>query len=253
MQGIEKEYTTNIGNQDRLSGTEVNDPTAASHKLGTNAVDRYGMTIDQQEKLASIHAQMEANSGAWLTASEKRRGDLEQANRDKAAEANALLNQAGHQLVFNPADGEWYLDKIGGERFYDVYHKGGIVGSDEEFAKLQKGELVVPKEHVKPTMKMLEWGNTLASKMRGLFSGGGLFPPVVRDAIKSAPPSPAAGAIVNNNAPSFAPQIQVEVKYDSSASPADAKRFGANIAVGITETFRRRGVGQITDPLLTRV
>ncbi len=89
--------------------------------------------------------------------------------------------------------------------------------------------------------------------MRDLFSVGGLVPFSMSNAIKGTPLSPAAGAIVNNNAPSFAPNIQVEVKYDSSASPADVKRFGENIAIGITETFRRRGVGQITDPLLTRV
>lgn len=253
IQGVEKENVTNIGNQNLVGQAEVNDPSATSHVLGAKAVDRYGTDVDQQETLANIHAAMKANSIAWHTANPGRREELHQKNEAMAKEASDLLSLAGHRLVFNPADGAWYIDKIGGERFYDVYHKGGIVGSNEEFAKVEDGELIVPKEHVKPTMMMLEWGNSLASKARGLFSGDKLAPYAMSAAINGTPLANASGAIVNNNAPSFAPNIQVEVKYDSSASSADAKRFGENISAGMIEAFRRKGIGAGATPLLTGI
>lgn len=253
IQGVEKENVTNIGNQNLVGQAEVNDPSATSHVLGAKAVDRYGMDVDQQETLANIHAAMKANSIAWHTTNPGRREELHQKNEAMEKEASDLLSLAGHRLVFNPADGAWYIDKIGGERFYDVYHKGGIVGSNEEFAKVEDGELIVPKEHVKPTMMMLEWGNSLASKARGLFSGDKLVPYAMSAAINGTPLANASGAIVNNNAPSFAPNIQVEVKYDSSASPADAKRFGENISAGMIEAFRRKGIGAGATPFLTGI
>ena len=238
IQGIEKERAALSGSGTSVGSTVVSD-TNAAYLTGD---------IDTQKELQAIGAQMQTNSQMWHTAyNAKNQGQmnaLHEANQDLADRVEELT---GQRPVFDSKSGYWKLGN--GERFYKVYHKGGIVGSDEEFAKLQKGELVVPKEHVTPTMKMLEWGNSLASKMRGLFSSSELASSSTSDAIKGAPLSPAAGAIVNNNAPSFAPNIQVEVKYDGSASPADAKRFGENITAGITEAFRRKGVGTGAKPL----
>lgn len=265
QQGIEKEYATNIGNSNRVVNSQVKDPSATSHSVGTKAIDRYGMTVDQQEDLNRISADMQKNSLAWHTADINGKGDLEQANRNLVAEAQSILAKSSdgktHKLVLGD-DGWWYIDKVGGDKFYHKYHGGTkAVGSDEPWdlksdeimAKLQREEAVIPKDQVKPTLKFLEWGNSLASKAKGLFSGGGLVSSAMSNAVKGAPLSPAAGAIVNNNAPSFVVNAPVEVKYDGSASPGDAKRFGENITAGIVEAFRRNGIGTGATPLLTGI
>lgn len=259
-QGIEKEYATNIGNSNRVVNTQVNDPSSTSHSLGSKATDRYGMTVDQQEDLNAIVSAMQRNSLRWHTADENGKRDLEKANQDKVAEAQSILAKSSdgktHKLVLGD-DGWWYIDKVGGDKFYHTYHGGTkAVGSnepwdlkpDEIMAKLQREEAVIPKDHVQPTLKFLEWGSSLASKAKGLFSGGGLVSSALTDAIKGAPLSPAAGAVVNNNAPSFVVNAPVEVKYDSSASPADAKKFGENITAGMLEAFDRMGIGRKIKP-----
>lgn len=260
-QGIEKEYATNIGNPNRVINTQVNDPSSTSHAIGAKAVDRYGMTVDQQERLNAIVSQMQENSLKWHSSDDNGKRDLEKANRDKAAEAQSILAKSSdgksHKLVLGK-DGWWYIDTVGGDKFYDKYHSGTKAAgsnepwdlkSDEIIAKLQRDEAVIPKNQVQPTLRLLEWGNTIASKARGLFSGGGLVSSAMSDAIKGAPLSPTAGAVVNNNAPGFVVNAPVEVKYDSSASPADAKRFGENITVGIVEAFNRKGIGTGAKPL----
>lgn len=238
IQGIEKERASVSG-----TGTSVGSSAVSDKNVAYLTGD-----IDKQKQLQAIGAQMQTNSQMWHTAyNANNKGQMEALQKANQRLADDVEKLTGQRPVFDSKSGYWKLGN--GEHFYEVYHSGGIVGSDEEFAKLQKGELVVPKEHVNPTMKMLEWGNSLASKMRGLFSGGGLVSSVMSDAIKGAPLSPAAGAIVNNNTPSFAPNINVDVKYDSSASPADAKRFGENITAGIVEAFNRKGIGTGAKPL----
>lgn len=235
-QGLEKKYVSASGGNMAVGDTDV-------YK------DKYGLDWDTHKTVQEKANQMRSNSNAWHAANSAGNTYLADTyvskNEDLVKEIEGLIKKK----LYRDHNGVWHIDDGQGTQLYKVYHKGGIVGSNEEFAKVEKGELVVPKDQVKPTMMMLEWGNSLASKMKGLFSKDGFVASTLTDAIKGAPLSPAAGAIVNNNAPSFAPNIQVEVKYDGSASSADAKRFGENITAGIVEAFRRNGIGTGANPL----
>lgn len=235
-QGLEKKYVSASGGNIAVGDTEV-------YK------DKYGLDWDTHVTVQDKANQMRSNSNAWHAANSAGNTYLADTYVSKNEDLVKDIEKLIGKKLYRDHDGVWHIDDGQGTQLYKVYHKGGIVGANEEFAKIEKGELIVPKEHVKPTMKMLEWGNSLASKMKGLLTGGNFVSAAMSNTIKGAPLSPAAGAIVNNNAPSFAPNIQVEVKYDSSASPADAKRFGENITAGITEAFRRKGIGTGTSPL----
>lgn len=239
-QGLEKKYVSASGGNMAVGDTNV-------YK------DKYGLDWDTHKTVQEKANQMRSNSNAWHAANSAGNTYLADTyvskNENLVKEIESLIGKK----LYRDGDGVWHIDDGQGTQLYKVYHKGGIVGSNEEFAKVEKGELVVPKDQVKPTMMMLEWGNSLASKWKSLFSSGGLMAGAMSDAIKGAPLSAGAGAIVNNNAPSFAPNIQVEVKYDSSASPEDAKRFGKNITSGIVEAFHRKGVGAGATPLLTGI
>lgn len=247
IQGIEKERAAVSGTGTSVGSSVVSDKSAA-YLTGD---------IDKQKKLQAIGAEMQTNSQMWHTAyNANNKGQMEALQKANQRLAKQVKDLTGQEPVFDSRDGYWKL--ANGEHFYEVYHGGTkAVGSnepwnlksDEIMAKLQREEAVIPKDQVRPTLKFLEWGNSLASKARGLFSGGGLIASAMGNAVKGAPLSPAAGAIVNNNAPSFAPNINVEVKYDGSASPADAKRFGENITAGINEAFRRKGFGTGANPL----
>lgn len=239
-QGLEKKYVSASGGNMAVGDTDV-------YK------DKYGLDWDTHKTVQEKANQMRSNSNAWHAANSAGNTYLADTyvskNESLVKEIESLIGKK----LYRDGDGVWHINDGQGTQLYKVYHRGGIVGSNEEFAKVEKGELVVPKEHVNPTMKMLEWGNSLASKMRGLFSGGGLVSSAMSDAIKGAPLSPAAGAIVNNNAPSLVVNAPVEVKYDSSANPADAKKFGENITAGIVEAFHRKGIGTGATPLLTGI
>jgi len=247
IQGIEKERAAVSGTGTSVGSSVVSDKSAA-YLTGD---------IDKQKKLQAIGAEMQTNSQMWHTAyNANNKGQMEALQKANQRLAKQVKDLTGQEPVFDSRDGYWKL--ANGEHFYEVYHGGTkAVGSnepwnlksDEIMAKLQREEAVIPKDQVRPTLKFLEWGNSMASKARGLFSGGGLIASAMGNAVKGAPLSPAAGAIVNNNAPSFAPNINVEVKYDGSASPADAKRFGENITAGINEAFRRKGFGTGANPL----
>lgn len=251
IQGIEKERAAVSGTGTSVGSSSVSDKNAA-YLTGD---------IDKQKQLQAIGAQMQTNSQMWHTAyNANNKGQMEALQKANQRLANKVEELTGQAPVFDSRDGYWKLSN--GEHFYEVYHGGTKsagsnepwdLKSDEIMAKLQREEAVIPKNQVQPTLRFLEWGNTLASKARELFSGGELVSSAMSDAIKGSPLSPAAGAIVNNNAPSFAPNIQVEVKYDGSASPADAKKFGENITAGITEAFRRKGIGIGATPLLTGI
>ena len=211
IQGIEKERAAVSGTGTSVGSSAVSDKNAA-YLTGD---------IDKQKQLQAIGAEMQTNSQMWHTAyNANNKGQMEALQKANQRLANKVKELTGQAPVFDSRDGYWKL--ANGEHFYEVYHGGTkSAGSDEPWdlksdeimAKLKREEAVIPKDQVKPTLKFLEWGNSLASKAKGLFSGGRLVSSAMSDAIKGAPLSPATGAIVNNNAPSFAPNINVEVKY----------------------------------------
>ena len=104
----------------------------------SQSVSDYGNSIGKNTSYkkndAEKHAQMVANSQAWLKASDKRKLELQ-------AENQKLGKELGY--TYDPQTGIWY--KKNGLR---AYHIGGIVGgystkSTEELALLAKKELVI--------------------------------------------------------------------------------------------------------------
>ena len=60
---------------------------------------------------------MKSNSLAWWNANESNRHTLERNNQA----AGVVLNGAfGVKAVYNPQDGTWYVDRIGGQKLYDL-------------------------------------------------------------------------------------------------------------------------------------
>lgn len=96
---------------------------------------------------------MKQNSREWGAADPQKRLVLEAENRDYADQISEILYGTKGKLTLGH-DGVWYLPD--GRELYKVYagvyHQGGVVASDgtstlkqdEVFAKLQKGEIVLP-------------------------------------------------------------------------------------------------------------
>lgn len=87
----------------------------------------------------SIVSKMMQNSSKWVSAS--------QDEKLKLADENKKLGES-IGAYYDGATGTWYTDKTKKKKLYNIgtYHSGGFVGglkSNEEFAKLLKGEFVV--------------------------------------------------------------------------------------------------------------
>lgn len=238
IQGIEREYAAASGGNNTVANTSA---------LDTGNYDRSSQ-LEVQSKLT----QMTANSKEWHVAGQSRRRELEEQNRNLAAEISKLT---GAELYLDDS-GHWRLrsnDKI----LYHIYHGGTkSVGDDsrpwdldagEVWAKLRRNEAVVPETEVKPVMKILGWAESLAGKMMGLFSGGTNMAALRTPELISPTGLPAA--ITKNTGGTFAPNVNVTVQYDSSATESDVRRFGELVGDSINEAFRRKGIGAGATPL----
>ena len=120
-----------------------------------------GIYEQVQEKVR----QMRQNSEKYHGASKDVKKKLDEDNVRIANEISSLIGRA----LVRGTDGVWYLDYVGGPKFYETYpfstfHSGGVVGSstlkqDEEFAKLQKGELVINEDQQKPMFEILDFAD----------------------------------------------------------------------------------------------
>ena len=116
-------------------------------------------------------SQMEENSANWASANASRRKYLSEQNESLASEIAAITGRDVHK----DGNGVWWIDD---EQLYSaVFHKGGIVGAqnDEQFALLQKGEWVIPRDMIAELESLLSFATTLRNKGSALVGAGAQF------------------------------------------------------------------------------
>lgn len=144
----------------RRYGDYVSALNSVSSALESSNSDTHYDTVSNSEtydhSAAEINTKvshMKQNSKEWGAADPQKRLALEAENRDYADQISEILYGTKGKLTLGH-DGVWYLPD--GRELYKVYagvyHQGGVVASDgtstlkqdEVFAKLQKGEIVLP-------------------------------------------------------------------------------------------------------------
>jgi TP901 family phage tail tape measure protein len=206
-------------------------------------------------KLRALGYQWAASSG---NATEQNR--LAQEGLSVGQQISAVL---GRQVV-RGSDGVWYLDRVGGERMYDVYdskgieylfkkyHTGGIAGGlptpkdDEVYALLKKGEPVFTSEQKESLYEYIDFAAEMAAK-------AGTIPSAISQPIPSggildmsrlfqdAMGRNSELASTNSNI-----EFTVNVSVDGDLSSQAARRIGRDIGDGALERLQdasaRRGV-----------
>ena len=175
--GIDTEYEDKTGEW-YLSGTNqrLYDLKGSGYSVNSNKATS---EVDEKTALEDIRGvanSMRANSAAWFKSDKKE--DLAQENVDMAA---GLKSKYGF-VIEKTKDGEWiikkdpYNSKNVGRRFYDTYHKGGIVGrmgtvkQNEMIAKLEKGEAVLDKKKESGVIRLLDFASSIADKVDDVMS-----------------------------------------------------------------------------------
>lgn len=120
-------YTLNY--KDAISGP---DSLKSAWEIATDALKEYGDVLSAlqgiktdgsisnitDDRVNTIIDQMRANGRSWAAATS-------QSEKDMYSAANERLAQQLSTLLGRPVvksyDGEWYLDKVGGQKLYDVY------------------------------------------------------------------------------------------------------------------------------------
>ncbi|MFA6832261.1 MAG: hypothetical protein WCR36_08340, partial [Bacteroidaceae bacterium] len=119
-------------------------------------------------EVSTIVTEMRANGKEWNAASGDKRKELEALNIKLAAEAGQIL---GKNVVRDNKTGIWYIGSIGGDKLFDKYHTGGIVGGNsnikdnEVLALLENEELVLDEPKKKAAYNLIDFGSYMAEKL----------------------------------------------------------------------------------------
>lgn len=111
--------------------------------------------LSNDEVGSAIVKKMKENADAWNTTSDTQAQQSLAKENEKLAK---LLSSYIGQQITKSRDGTWWL---GSSKLFDVYHDGGIVGeksklkSNEVIAKLEAGELIIPKKPAKSLLDMM--------------------------------------------------------------------------------------------------
>lgn len=140
---------------------------------------KYDDSYTDQDAIKAIVNKMKANSYNWFAYSQQGREDAAAENKQLGAQ----LAQYGVNAMIGD-DGVWYIDRIGGQRLYDVYHTGGIVGGgsikqNEQLALLENDEVVLTEkkfnklgEHFKILGRLGDMMATFATSLSSSLSSG---------------------------------------------------------------------------------
>jgi len=210
-------------------------------------------SLTRQEVGKAVVDAMKRNSAAWLATTDQGvRSYLDKANTELAAKLSAFLGQP----ITRDQNGVWWL---GGQKLYDVFHKGGIVGNstlkqDEVMAVLQKGEAVLDKRKEQALYEMIDFVDILSKRLGSVIDPGrlGVITPVMPGLEKlSGRPSIATNGVGTNV---FSPTITLQINTNGELNEAEARRIG-NIAAEtalerLNGAFTRRGIGNSNGALL---
>ena len=182
-------------------------------------------------KVKSLVKEMRVNSSRWHSAlSDDERAYYENQNKKIASQVSAIL---GRKLVIG-GDGVWYLDRLGGNRLFDIYHKGGVVGGNvtsgdnEVFALLEKGEYVLNEKQQSALAKLVSLGKTLAGE--------------TKDRLVSS----VSPVMSETGGDTFNADFEVNFNVNDGLSESEMKRYGetfANMAIKkLQSAFTRSGI-----------
>lgn len=201
--------------------------------------------------------QMAKNSSDWHSANESERKRLHEENTKLKAEIEALVHQ---KIKFDEKSGEWYLSD--GRKLYDVYkyytyHKGGIVGDkklfdDEQYALLQKGEVVLTPSQQENLYRRLDAFETMYDKFGKFFSLSGAMP---MNTSLYSPDDIATmrNSMTDNSVTTLATTVNVSI-HGAIDDAAMAKKYGEQIGnetiKSINDAFYKRGINRSGNVLL---
>lgn len=138
-----------------LDGKKLYEMSDAELAMYDNMSGSSSSSTDVDSIVSALVKQMKSNAASWSTASNPQA--LVDQNNQIATQVASLLGRK----VVRGDDGVWYLDRVGGQRLFDVYHSGGIVGGkgtlaqNELFALLEKREIVLNEAQQGNLMAML--------------------------------------------------------------------------------------------------
>lgn len=210
-----------------------------------------GDLTDREVGHAVVSA-MKANSAAWGSASESERRRLEEKNNDMAKRLSGFLGKP----ITKTAAGVWM---IGGEKLYDIYHRGGIAGGrgtvkqNEVMALLEKGEAVLDERRESALYKTIDFVQMLSDKIGHAIDKGrisSLLAGTGRSFPAMALPALAGGVGTMN----FAPTVQVTIAGAGDLSESTARKYGSIAADTVLEqlksAFTQRGVSASGNSIL---
>jgi len=233
-------------------------PTTVAHSGNFNTTPSSSaqqQVAQQQQQLKAQNKvnEMRANAQRWHGATAQEREQLNERNRLLATQLQSVI---GRTVVRSP-DGHWYLDRIGGQRLFDVFHEGGIVGrqptikENERISLLEKNEWVLTEPQKENAFKIIDASMFMMSRLGKIiddFSPLASVPGRMSESIlKSSSPDFSQGAVEDHNSSIHVDRIEIPVtvipteKLDSS----DIQRFSGEIADittnAITDRFRKNG------------
>lgn len=200
--------------------------------------------LSNDEVGSAIVDKMKENADAWHTTSDTQAQQALAKENEKLAK---LLSGYIGQQITKSRDGTWWL---GSSKLFDVYHDGGIVGeksklkSNEVIAKLEAGELIIPK---KPAKSLLDMMYDSPSPHTRLVNGMIQTNPSVMDAVENITnnndnsDSSVRDVTVNNET-----HIHVQEKLDKEDIRKLHREIGEAASDYITEGFTTRGIKKRT-------
>lgn len=233
----------------------------------TKRKDIVGKSLDDSA-IRQKTTEMYQNSEEWKRINDepsslintKKKDDLAARNYDLAQE---IENMIGEKLV-RGTDGVWYLGKVGGRKLYNVYpayttyHSGGIVGdkklfNDEEYALLQKGEVVLTPTQQESIYRRLDAFETMYGKFGNLLGTTG-FVNNMNHALYSADDlANIRSAMTDNSVTTLTTTVNVSVG-GSVDDEAMARRYGERIGnetiKTINDAFYKRGLNRSGNVIL---